>query len=260
MTTEEIKRRKYQHNNISNVIFAVNFPKILDLRKPTAEFQKIIIEKFPIMKEVNLDNVQFNLQPSEEPQTEYEREIAWEFTNKERNRKVFVSSIQIILEYFNNSYRNFEEFAADVETVFEAVINLYPVKVAERIGLRYINQIEIKGENNVFNWSNLINSNLYTLTHEFTSKEDKVLRSMHFLELNENNHSLKFQFGLFNSDYPSPIRRKEFILDYDCSTTQNRDITDIFDILNEFHEIEVKWFEKSIDKGLRERMGVSDES
>ena len=238
VTTRKINSRKYKHNYITNVVFRIDFPKILDLdlKEPTAEFQKIIIDKFPIVKELNLGTVQVKL-GKDDAETTHEKELAWQFLNVKEDKKVFIASNHIFIEYLNKSYINFEEFSADIELVLNAVMELYPVKIAERIGLRYINQIEIKDDNNAFDWSNLINPKLYELTQDFTSDKDKILRSMHLLEIEENGHNLKFQFGLFNSDYSSPIRRKEFALDYDCSTLANIDISDVFPIVNEFHSI-----------------------
>ncbi len=79
---------------------------------------------------------------------------------------------------------------------------------------------------------------------------------MHYLELKEEGYNLKFQFGLFNSEYPNPISRKEFVLDYDCSTNEETDILEIFDKAKEFNKKIHEWFEKSIQDGLRDIMGV----
>lgn len=246
----------YESNYITNVIFRVDFPKIieLDIREPTAEFQKKIVEKFPRVKPLKRGRVNFKIQ-SDEVKTGTEEEDAWEFYNKENNKKVFLDSNHVSIEYFNH-YTRFKEFLDDIKLVLKAIIDLYPVKIAERIGLRYINQIEMEGVD-VYDWENLINKHLYSLTDEFTSsEEDKVQRSMHLLEVNEDGNSFKFQFGLFNSDYPNTISRKEFVLDYDCSTTQPKDISEVFDLAEEFNVIIYKWYEKSIEDGLRNEMGV----
>lgn len=247
----------YDSNYITNVIFRVDFPNIieLDIREPTAEFQRRIVEKFPRVNPLKRDLVNFQIQPNE-VKTGKEEEYAWEFFNKENNKKIFLTSDHASIEYFNH-YTRFKELLDDIELVFKAIFELYPVKIAERVGLRYINQIEMQGSD-VYNWENLINKHLYSLTDEFTSENDEVQRSMHLLEVNEEGHSLKFQFGLFNSDYPNTISRKEFVLDYDCSTTQPTDVSEVSNLAEKFNVIIYKWFDKSIENGLKEKMGVQN--
>lgn len=252
MNTEQ-KDMKYKHNHISNVIFRVDFPKILalELKEYTADFQKEIIKKFPIVKEISLDNLHFQIK-DKDLSTEKSEEFAWEFIDRENNKKVFVSSEFVYVEYL--AYLNFEEFYKDIELVFNTLIELYPVEIATRVGLRYINQIELK-EGSAFDWDNLIHPSLYKFNNEFFSEEDKLARSMHLFEINEDNNILKFQFGLFNSEYPNKISKREFVLDYDC-TTSNIEINDVFNTINQHHLIIKKWFEKSILNGLREELVV----
>jgi len=247
---------KYENDFLTDVIFRVDFPKILDLdiKKPTAEFQKKIFERFPIMDEAIKKKVKYQLGAEEAEINDY-NELLWKFSDKEDNKKVFISSVHISIEY--SKYENFEELFNDIEQVFRAFIDLYPVAVARRIGLRFVNQIEIK-EGNPFDWDNLLDPSLVSVTNGFTSKDDKVLRNMHLLQLKEGDYDFKFQYGMFNSGYPNPISRREFILDYDCSIKNVDDINEIFKIAKESHKIVKKWFEKSIRKGLRDIMGVKD--
>jgi len=38
------------------------------------------------------------------------------------------------------------------------------------------------------------------------------------LHISLEDHSIIFQFGIFNSEYPNIITQREFILDYDCAS------------------------------------------
>lgn len=142
-----------------------------------------------------------------------------------------------------------------MKLIFETLADLYPIKIINRVGLRYINQIKIESGDPI-DWNGLIHPSLFSVQREFISRENGLLRSMHYLELKEEGYNLKFQFGLFNSEYPNPISRKEFVLDYDCSTNEEIDISRIFVKANEFNKKIHEWFEKSIQDGLRDIMGV----
>jgi uncharacterized protein (TIGR04255 family) len=248
---------KYEKNFLSRVIFRVDFPKILDLdlKEPTAEFQKNIIEKYPKVKERHIDNVKFKLtlNGKDTGSSEQQTELAWEFTDKENKKKVFISSDNVSIEYIHY-YGGFEELNEDINLIFGNLIEFYTVKISNRVGLRYINEIELDGSK--FEWSSLLKPHIHNPTTEFIPQTDNVLRSMHLLDVKEEEFDLKFQFGMWNSEYPSPISRKEFVLDYDCILEKEIEISEIFPVSDELHKTVKKWFENSIDDGLREEMGI----
>ena len=83
---------------------------------------------------------------------------------------------------------------------------------------------------------------------------------MNLLEFQTQVCNLKFQFGMFNSEYPNPIALKEFALDYDCSLKEELEIGEVYGKVKEFHNVATYWFEKSIGDELRKIMGkVKDE-
>lgn len=254
---QDVNDYKYEKNFLSRVIFRVDYPKILDLdlKEPTAEFQKNIINKYPKVKEKHIDNVKFKLalNGKDTGSSEKQTELAWEFTDKENKKRVFISSDHVSIEYINY-YSGFTEIYDDINLIINNLIEFYPVKIANRIGLRYINEIELDGSR--FEWSNILKPHIHNPTTEFIPQTDNVLRSMHSLDVREDEFNLKFQFGMWNSEYPSPIKRKEFVLDYDCILKKEIEITEVFPISDELHNIIKKWFENSIDDGLREKMVI----
>lgn len=73
--------------------------------------------------------------------------------------------------------------------------------------------------------------------------------------LNYDDYTMNFNFGLFNSEFPAKISRKEFALDYDCYT-ELFEPEDIDDYLIKFNSEIKNMFERSIKNGLRKHMGV----
>lgn len=253
MTEEDTSERIYKSNFLTNVIFRIDFPKILglDKEKPPAEFQEKISDRFPISKEVEGGILGIHAAP-DAVSIKQEKIVEWEFFNKERTKRVHIASNFLYVEY--HKFNNFGELEGDMRFIFESFLELYPVKIVNSIGLRFINQINLES-GDPMNWNDLIHPSLFSITQDFTSDEDEVLRSMHLLDIKENENKLRFQFGIFNSEYPNPIARKEFILDYDCRIDEELETSEVYRRAKGFYEIIHKWFEKSIEKGLREIMG-----
>lgn len=132
--------------------------------------------------------------------------------------------------------------------------DIYPSNRINGLGFRFVNQIDLKPPRKPLNWKGLIKPELTSVLDSFVVDTNNISRSLQFLEFNEEDHRLRFQFGLFNSEYPNLISKKEFLLDYDCVTIGELSVNDITKITKQFHEIIYDLFEASIDEGLKELM------
>ena len=81
-----------------------------------------------------------------------------------------------------------------------------------------------------------------------------ICRAFHVLESKFDDASLRFQFGLFNPDYPAPIRQRVFTLDYDMYSNLIMEQRELLPKLDEFHEKLSSAFESIITDQLRELM------
>ena len=210
MIQKEFKRKKYKSNYITNVILDIRLPKVLELmeEKPISDFQKKIVNVFPSIKQLSGDIYQ--LSPN---LFKHEKRVGWAFTNKEGNKKIFLEPETLQIEF--NEYLTFEDFFDTVKIVYNALIDIYSIKIIKKISLRYINQIYFKSGNSL-DWGKYITKSLFRFPKEFFNEKTKPLRYLHSLEFKENGYNVRFNYGLFNTEYPSPINRKEFVLDYDC--------------------------------------------
>jgi uncharacterized protein (TIGR04255 family) len=139
--------------------------------------------------------------------------------------------------------------------VYNTLIEIYTIKIIKEVSLRYINQIVFKS-GSPFEWGKYIKKSLFKFPKDFFKEETKPLRYLNSLEFKEKENTIRFNYGLFNSEYPSPINRKEFVLDYNCYLDEDIDASDVLEKIKEFHKIEDRWFEMSILQPLREKMGV----
>ena len=237
----------YKTNFLTNVIFRVDYPTLLDLsnNNPPAQFQKEIGENYPILDVQNSRMVELRIGSKSETDSPI-----WRFHNKEKNKVVTVSSDHIALEFF--SFNNFTDFSDEVKLIFNRFFSIYTsIKVCKRIGLRFVNQIRMK-EGNPLDWNNLIDEDLVFVNRSILEERTPIKKDIHMLELKTDNCDFSFFYGMNNSEYPNPIARREFILDYDAHLVEEADITEIYDKLSVFYGIIKEWFEKSIEDGLRD--------
>lgn len=251
--------REYKSNFLTNVIFRVDFPPILSLdsRNPPTRFQCEIKDSFPILEPKPGKLYEFEI-TKELAKVVTSKVARWQFFNKERTKVVDVGSDAIILEYF--VYRHFKEFFNDVDLVFKKFFNIYDVvKICNRIGLRYINQVKIE-KGDPFDWEDLINPELVLVNRGFISSIKGIKKCMNLLEFQTQVCNVKFQFGMFNSEYPNPIALKEFALDYDCSLKEELEIGETYGKVKDFNDVATYFFEMSIGDKLRKIMSkVKDE-
>lgn len=161
-----------------------------------------------------------------------------------------LKDINLVLKVYKNS----NDLKDIIKLIIDAIIDVYGDIKIKRTGLRYINDINII-EGNPFDWSPFINHSLISCLN-FLSEDDRLARSMGIIELNREDHKVLFQFGMYNPEYPNSIAKKVFVLDYDCYTTDELNASEIIKIIEILQQDEEELFERSIEEGLREKMGV----
>lgn len=240
----------YARNFLTNVIGRIDYQAILLLlREEPAEFQEKIRHDFPRFSKEHLIELKFAPGVQEDPQPK--RAVAWKFKDKTETRTVTLTADYIALE--TNKYTQFPDFSGSLSSLYQFFCDIYRPELIKRIGLRYINQITMP-DGNPFEWDDLINADLTSNLKAFPGLQQNILRSMHQLHLIKDDFKIIFQFGIFNSEYPNAIAKKEFILDYDCVLEQETEPDGVIRYFNQFNiEIE-KLFEHSINEGLRDIM------
>ncbi len=152
--------------------------------------------------------------------------------NNTTNNSLVLEPNAIIVEL--KKYNNYEEFKGLVQRVIQNLGEQSPSIKVSRTGLRYINQIIID-EGDPFEWTELIKAPLIC-SLDIVENRSELSRSVGVIELNKSDYNIRFQYGWFNSEYPNPIAKKEFLLDYDCYSKNEIDISSITGQLNILHE------------------------
>jgi uncharacterized protein (TIGR04255 family) len=254
---------KYKKPFLKSVIFRIDLAQPLSQsQKLASDFHEIIKSKFPIIEPIS--GIQFEatmgMEKDKAPSVKQTQHIVRSnrFSDADRKTILMVEPGPPNLNLLFNSYDNSDELNRLVGLITATVSQVYGNVLIKRTGLRYINNINLNG-GNVFDWALFVNGHLISML-DFLPDKGTMSRALGRIELNKDTHKIQFYYGIANPEYPNPIARKEFILDYDCYSTEEINITEVSNTVKILHEEIKTLFENSILDGLREKMVViSDE-
>lgn len=248
----------YTSNFLEKVILKLDFEDISFLKMP--EYIAAVDEVFDINTTkngfagaINIDVIQGVVSQSKQDLN------VKEFTSTTMpNKKITLSQKWLSLEYDARSYTNSTELLSDVERFVQPFIETLEVKLINRIGLRYVNQIVSPSNEDPLNWTEYINPQLISSLSFALTRECPVSRNFTQQYFKFPAADVLFSSGIWNDDFPNPIAAKSFILDFDCSSTVPREASDITlrTEIKSYNEIVEKLFEASIKEPLRNLMGV----
>ena len=241
---------KYKRDYLTNVICRIDF--IDRLNFSTGQINRLkddISEDFPDMKDMDVSFIEVMMSP-EEDRTIRKKGKVYEFAHE--GKLVRIEPECLVFEF--KQYTGFDQFKKLVKKVLNSLDLSNNSVICKRMGLRYINQICLD-EGDPFDWNGLIVDSLSpNIAH--IENENILSRSLGWVDLTYNDFYVRFQYGMFNSEHPNPIARKEFVLDFDCYTKDEQDLSDVSTLLDRFHEKIKEMFECSILDDLRQIMEV----
>jgi len=129
--------------------------------------------------------------------------------------------------------------------ILDGVYSSFTDIQASRFGLRYIDQVLLDPKPRE-EWEGIIKKDLLTIFDIVRSEMGNVSRGFSILELNYGDSILRFQFGIPNADFPAPIKKNLFILDYDAYYQGLIEKDEILPKLETFHDRIKKMYKDSI--------------
>lgn len=178
--------------------------------------------------------------------------IEWNFYGPNREKRLAISPEVILMVH--NKYERFELFRDEFCQVTEPLFEALPQAQASRIGLRFINQVVTPGVDPL-SWEEHIAPELLGIL-KYRIENAKPSRLFHTIENSFDGFNLRFQFGIFNPDYPAPICQRQFILDFDAYYRGLVDSRDIQKNMELFHTQIQVLYERSITQQLRDLMNA----
>jgi len=204
------------------------------------DIKRDVTDIFPDFETRDLVSVEMTIDQSQKT-TKERRYKSFVFSNNITNNSLVLEPSAIIFDI--KKYNNYEEFKGLVQKVIQNLGEQTSSIKVSKTGLRYINQIIIN-EGDPFNWINLIKEPLICSLN-FIEDRSELSRSVGVMELNKSDYYVRFQYGWFNSEFPNPIAKKEFLLDYDCYFDNESDVSSIISQINILHEEIKNLFEQS---------------
>lgn len=132
----------------------------------------------------------------------------------------------------------FDALKMQFEKIFRLLTDEFNVNSISRIGLRYVNNIDIKRNPEITNKIAaplLSNNQFFNDFISSNSPEIKLSLSLAQMSFKNKNTTTNFVFGNPNSNYPAVLIQNNFLLDYDSFST-TLDTTEVLKTLNVLHE------------------------
>lgn len=251
------KRKKYRKDFLKKVLCRADFDTPLKIEEggPPDDLYKVVKLRFPIPEIQNLIGKELTIGPGIPKEKEFHKK-EWFYHGKDREKYLKVTPEFLVIEYTKYDY--FEKMEEDFLSSIDALYKSFPNMKLKRLGIRYIDSIELESEPDPTDWKKYFSDEI-TKNIDIATDKSTLARAFSVIEFNYGDAFLKFQYGIFNSDYPATIKKKAFVLDYDMFTNQIVEQNEIKDILNQFHVKLGSCFEEVIKDELRNKMEPIDE-
>lgn len=247
--------KKYKKNFLKQVLLKVDFQSPLESydKGINPKVEEAVQGTFPIRIEQVVKQQAVAFSPTNQPAVSQVDQTIWTYYAKKKHKHVRIEPTDFYIQY--DKYLSFATLKKDFKLVFKSLMQYYQKMDITRIGLRYIDEIEIK-EGDVFDWKKYLNPKLFSILSMPSPKERNLIsRAFSSLEFNYGDHNLTLKYGMHNPDYPSPIKKKVFVLDSDA---YKRDIipdSEVYNVIEQLHKRISDLFEKKLIKNdLREVM------
>lgn len=245
----------YKKNFLKEVIARVDLLSPLpgvDVALPPA-LSKLAVEGFPIPEPREAVQRELQISPAGVASSEV-RFKEWCFHGKERTKTLTIGRQDVLVQH--TTYQTYELVKGDFLRILDRVAELFEGVQSSRVGLRYVNTIEL-AEANPTDWSAYLAPQLLSLFQFPPEAERTALsRVFHNIELAFDAFNLRYRFGMHNPDYPARIRQKVFVLDLDAYTQSAVDLRGVGRLLDDFHATIQQYFEQSITDLLRSLMNA----
>jgi len=246
----------YRRNFLREVIVRVDFlsplPGVEAALPP--RLTEVAVATFPIPEPREAVQRAVEIGP-QGVQSSEERFKEWLFHGKERTKTLTIGRQVVLVQH--RTYQTYELVKTEFLGVLDRVGELFPGAQPSRVGLRYVNTIEMS-DGNPTEWSPYLTPQILSL-FQFPPEADRaaISRVFHNLELALDAFNLRYRLGMHNPDYPARIRQKVFVLDLDAYLQSAVDIKDVARLLDDFHATIQRYFEQSITENLRGIMNAA---
>lgn len=250
----------YEKNFITQVIVRA------DLREnsvPMVQPEERILaaaEGYPVRDRLNRTRSEVHVRKTPQGPVKDTRTVNFienNFWTEDKSRRIALCSEYLFVE--EHRYEGYEPLRDTFLEMLDAMAEQYPTLMLKRLGMRYINEIKLPeadagpGLGADF-WERYINP-LLLGGLRFAANDGALARHMCTTELNYGTDRATVRYGIFNSAYPKPNQKREFIVDVDTYCQTALAVSTVPAKLDEYHRAACSVFEAAVTDALRARMG-----
>ena len=246
--------KKYNKNFITNFIIRFDYNEIQETM--LEKLKKMFEEKygFIINETQNVQKGKVNIDfKSKDSTVEVEKEVKqYVLLPKDKESKITFSEDVFIYETIK--YTSYDDIKNLIQEFIVEINNDTNIDMFNRIGMRYVNNIELPFEDKkeIFEWKDYINNKLIC-NMDFIDYNDilQLINVQEFKSKKTKNIIFRLQTGIPNPYKPAEIVKKNFIIDIDGYTMNIENITNATSKLQAIHDELGEIFEKCMENSLR---------
>ena len=242
----------YRKNSIKEVICRLDFANpasVFDARIPK-EVYTVVRRFYPISEPQEIIGTKLQINPVTGPVMNNTVSKQWVFWSRDKKSSCTIQSSCIIFSI--HDYTIFEDLRQAVIGIFNAVMNLDESIQGKRLGLRYINNIEIGNHND---W---ITAQFFDAIKGHMSQNTMRLSTTLEYSVEDKDINVRLIYGYLNPDYPAAIRKEIFTIDIDAYTQSIIFDDDLEKFIDDMHFEAQNCFEKMITDALRSEMNKDE--
>lgn len=242
----------YKKPFLSEVVARIDFvgPVAAFEKNIPAKVLKKIVSHFPIAEPTESIAQHIELGLDGAVKQKEVRGKQWNFFGKEREKQLTIESGAVFVRY--TKYSRFEDLKEEFQEAVNAIDENTSGIIAQRFGLRYINQFDFD-DLKLSNVNKYFNESLLGAL-PFSGYARNLTRNFHIIELKFDDIDVRFQFGFPNTDYPAVIKRPIFVIDIDAYAVTAHPISESLQYIEAAHGHIQTLFEESITAELKSKM------
>lgn len=217
---------------LKEATFEVRFNPLLKIERDLARFQESITAQYPLL--------------GKEPvMTDGGPRDTFLFNTEDKKKTMRVSVGSFALSVVD--YKGFEPFRNEITEKAELFCRCYEIQDFKRVGLRYINNIEVEAFGEVFNFSEFV----HPLIDVNRVSPREIRRLAMEITVQKDIGFLTIRTGLMPLPLPLAHTKKAvYVLDFDFYTEQPQTLSQVPSLLQGFHDHIEREFLGQITKSL----------
>jgi len=250
---------RYRHNTIVQVVFRLDFSQQLPFDSQSA--REFFIRDYPIYEEIPAYALDYVINRSESGQISTQQKATpytiMIFTDRNNEVRLTVDRSFVGIDLFK--YESFDSTKSVFFAAIDKLLSFEKLPTINRVALRYINNIDMlqRGATEIGDYLALSLPDIDLPSKGKRSDlQTDFVRSYFEKETVVDDYRIVCRTGYMNPDYPAPMRKHIYTLDYDAFVMGEVASYELKTYIDKLHAIIQTAYENHITDTQRTRMEV----